>query len=324
MDKFDRMQQLHRALKQRHYPATLKVLAEELECSERTVKRCIEQLIDYYHAPIENIRGKGWFYADTSDSFELPGLWLTTRELLGLASLVSVLDDLDSDLLGTEIDAIRSLIEDLLKRQKLPTDLFKSRITIVPTIKHRYNNHSLEQVSQSLIKNRRLLLNYQSYKGQKTQRELSPIKLVYYKESWYLDAYCHLRKDLRTFRLSRTISAQIGNKPAKSIPKQRQQAHFRSSYGIFAGKAQRVALLQFNGPAAREAMLRQWHPQQLESWRGDYYILQIPFQKDHELIRDILMYGADVEVIKPAALRRKVARIAADIVGNYTGNAIYI
>ena len=86
-----------------------------------------------------------------------------------------------------------------------------------------------------------------------------------------------------------------------------------SSYGIFSGKADKRARLRFTPKQARWVASEQWHPQQVSSFAKDgSYLLEFPYSNDGELIMDILKYGADVEVLGPAALRRKVkARLEA-------------
>jgi predicted DNA-binding transcriptional regulator YafY len=34
-----------------------------------------------------------------------------------------------------------------------------------------------------------------------TEREVSPQRLVHYRDNWYLDAWCHLREDVRSFSI---------------------------------------------------------------------------------------------------------------------------
>ena len=53
MDKFDRIQQLHRLLRSHRRPIPIKQLAERMECSEKTVKRTMETMRLHLDAPIE-------------------------------------------------------------------------------------------------------------------------------------------------------------------------------------------------------------------------------------------------------------------------------
>ena len=80
-----------------------------------------------------------------------------------------------------------------------------------------------------------------------------------------------------------------------------------SSYGIFSGKADKRARLRFTPRQARWVAAEQWHPDQVSRFDKDgSYLLEFPYHNDGELVMDILRYGADVEVLGPSTLRRKV------------------
>ena len=60
--------------------------------------------------------------------------------------------------------------------------------------------------------------------------------------------------------------------------------------------------------AARWVASQDWHPKQKgEIGKDGSYSLSIPYANDRELVMDILKYGPEVEVLEPAALRRRVA-----------------
>ena len=51
-----------------------------------------------------------------------------------------------------------------------------------------------------------------------------------------------------------------------------------------------------------------WHPKQRARFDPDgSYVLEVPYSHDRELLMEILKFGADVEVLAPEALRRRVA-----------------
>jgi proteasome accessory factor C len=76
MDKFDRIQQLHRLFLKHHFPIPLGKIAQALECTSKTAKHAIDLLRDQLQAPlIYHPDTKGWQYDNTADAFELPGLW---------------------------------------------------------------------------------------------------------------------------------------------------------------------------------------------------------------------------------------------------------
>ena len=52
-------------------------------------------------------------------------------------------------------------------------------------------------------------LAYQSYAGEPSSRVVDPYALVYRVGRWYLVGYCHLREDVRTFRLDRIAGMEL-------------------------------------------------------------------------------------------------------------------
>lgn len=78
--------------------------------------------------------------------------------------------------------------------------------------------NSFAMVSDAILKQKIINVGYRSYSNQQSERELSPQTLIYYKENWYLDAWCHLRHDLRTFSLARIEKISLTKQKAKSVP----------------------------------------------------------------------------------------------------------
>ena len=83
--------------------------------------------------------------------------------------------------------------------------------------------------------------------------------------------------------------------------------HLASSYGIFAGRANKSAVLRFSAERARWVAEERWHPSQAGQYLTDgRYELRIPYRDERELVMDILRHGAEVEVVAPAGLREAV------------------
>jgi predicted DNA-binding transcriptional regulator YafY len=95
-------------------------------------------------------------------------------------------------------------------------------------------------------------------------------------------------------------------------------AHYASSYGIFAGEPEHTAVLRFTPERARWVADEHWHPEQQGNFLDDgSYELRIPYSDPRELVMDILKYGPDVEVISPLTLRKSVAERLQQTLNNY-------
>lgn len=319
MDKFDRMQQLHRVFASRKTPISLAQLAIKLECSEKTIYRAIQNLQDFVQAPLAYCEEtKGWYYDKVdSDRFELPGLWLTAEEINGLAIMLELVSKLEASWMGDDLELVTKAIEHLLTSRKIQLEQFRSKVSYLPKRKFVSESRVFQTISAALMKGRCLQIEYCDYRGRVSRRIISPIKLVHYDENWYLDAWCHLRSELRSFLVARIGQACSDDTQLQNISNEELQNHFSGSYGIFSGRAKHQARLRFSGTAAREAASFQWHPQQQCKWVANDYLLEIPYNDDRELVRTLLGFGADVEILAPTALRNRLLSKAKQIVTTY-------
>ncbi len=115
-------------------------------------------------------------------------------------------------------------------------------------------------------------------KGEHTEREISPQRLVYYRNNWYLDAWCHVREDIRAFALDSVCRAEILEKRAKDVAERSLNEVLGSGYGIFSGKNVRWATLRFTSERARWVANERWHARQEGRLLKDgRYELRIPY-----------------------------------------------
>jgi proteasome accessory factor C len=309
MDKFDRIQILHRIFTSRRLPVPITTLTDELECSERTVHRLIETMQNILQAPLEyDPSRRGWHYQDDPDNrFELPGLWLTGGELQSLSLLLNLLENLGSGLLNDEISVIEKEVHKLLKARGISPSAFAERIKILPIANRQMPGKIFNKVGEALLKRRRLHIHYTDFSGKHSERDISPQTLIHYRDNWFLDAWCHRRNDLRSFAIARITQVEALSAAADQIDKVKLREHFATSYGIFAGQARHSARLRFDAVIARDIAIQQWHPNQQGEWQGRDYLLTIPYADDRELIQDILRHCPHVTVEEPVELREKVA-----------------
>jgi predicted DNA-binding transcriptional regulator YafY len=168
-----------------------------------------------------------------------------------------------------------------------------------------------EVLCSALLSRKRLqITHYHREKNERTQREVSPQRLVYYRDNWYLDTWCHWRQDLRTFAADAIESAELMKQSAREVSESKLNEFLSESYGIFMGKPKFTARLRFTPHRARWVAREQWHPAQSGSYdQQGYYLLEVPYADDRELVMDILRHGTEVEVLGPAALRKRVSNM---------------
>lgn len=312
MDKLNRIYKLHHLFRSRRLPVPLARIREELDCSERTVRRVIAELRDDFGAPIEYVRdGNGYNYIGAErDSFELPGIWFSPNELYALLTSHQLLNALQPGLFTPYIAPIRHRLENLLAHRTAGSPDVGRRIRILQMGSRPADLNIFRSVSTAVLERKQLRLLYHGRgRDETTERTVSPQRMVYYRSNWYLDTWCHLRTGFRHFALDRMHPIEILDQPAREFPDDELDQHFASAYGIFAGTPTAIAVLRFSPSAARWVADEQWHPEQESTVLPDGgYELKVPYSRTEELVMDILKYGPEVEVIGPAELRMQVAQ----------------
>jgi predicted DNA-binding transcriptional regulator YafY len=310
VERFDRIFRLHRILRSHRHPVPRRKLEEALECSRATVKRIIEDMRDNLNAPIvyDRVRNGYCYDAAQGEIFDLPGVWLGADELHALAAAQQLLGRLEPGLLARELAPIRERISQLLAAQHASSDEIPRRVRILGQAA-RPAGPWFREIAGALGQRRRLALRHLCRtRGEVAEREVSPQRLVHYRDAWYLDAWCHLKNELRTFALDAVEHAQALDAKARDIPEQTLDAHYGAAYGIFAGPATHTAVLRFTPQSARWVAAQEWHPEQEARELPDGGLeLRIPYGNPTELVMDILRHGPDVEVVEPRPLRDAVA-----------------
>jgi predicted DNA-binding transcriptional regulator YafY len=309
LDRFDRIFELNRILQGARRPVPRRRLEQELECSRATVKRILEDMRLYLNAPIVYDREHNGYRYDQKEGemYELPGLWFNASELQALLLVQQLLRDVQPGLLDTHLKPLQQRIDALLELQHAGSGGISGRIRILQMATRSVGDF-FQVVAGAVAKRSRLELAYRNRSsGRDTARTVSPQRLVYYRDNWYLDAWCHLREGLRTFALDAVADARELERAALEVPEADLDAHFAASYGIFAGAPIDTAVLRFAPCRASYVATERWHRDQEGRFLEDgSYELKVPYSNPLELTMDILKYGPDVEVLAPAVLRRTV------------------
>ena len=294
---------------------SLQTLMGELEVSRATLKRDLEYLRSRMGAPIEYdafLGGYRFGAAYAGPKHELPGLWFDEGELYSLLTAQQLLGSLDSDgLLSRHLQPLLDRIHHLLAsgQGEGTAATLMQRVKIVSSQRRPVPSRFFERVSVALLSRCRLHLRYLTRaRREVSERDVSPQRLVHYRSTWYLDAWCHRVRALRRFALDAIEEAAVLDEVAKDIALDAVAKAMDAGYGIFAGGKRQWAVLRFNVQAAQWASREEWHPEQNGAFNSDgSYELRLPFVDTGELAMDVLRQGEQVEVLAPPALRDAVA-----------------
>lgn len=296
-------------------------LQQRLGVSRATVHRDLQELRDRMKVPILCDRDTGTYRIDsTVERYELPGVWFSAGEIHALLSMQQLLANFDAGgLLAEHVGPLRQRLLGMLESASDSADDIARRIRILSAAARHYAPQHFQHIATALMERRRLNIEYVARSnGSASEREISPQRLTHYRDNWYLDAWCHLRDELRSFAVDAIKNVQTADAPARDIPETELDTALGAGYGIFSGTQVRWATLRFTPERARWVAAEHWHPEQQGSYLDDgRYQLRVPYSNDPELIMDILKYGPDCEVVGPEELREKVVGLLQAALGRY-------
>lgn len=285
-------------------------LAETFEISKRTIYRDIEALCEA-GVPIIAVPGQGYSLVP---GYFLPPLMFSPDEatMLLLGSEV-VAQSFDPPMRAVARSAARKIEAVLPQKAREEVRYLQSSIAFIPPSAgtNPDTEAMLGRLRHAIVERARVRFRYHARNTESRQeapdrREADPYALVHYDTAWYLSAYCHTRKAVRNFRLDRmedlSLLGETFSRPA-DIP------------------------LGQRAPSAREVVVRALFAPEATRWvreaRSFYMVaeeetpegLLLTFRawRESDLLGWLLSWGAQVRVLEPESLRRKIAEEAEKI-----------
>jgi len=307
MDRTERFYRIDRLLRDRGC-VPLEILLHEIGISRATMLRDLSYMRDRLHAPIVFDRAQsGYRLLEDRGRYALPGLWFNPSEIHALLTMQHLLGELEPGLLLPHIAPLERRFRALLGEGGFASAEVMQRVKLVPAAKRSHRGAFFEVVASALLARKRLQVrHFNRNSGETSTREISPQRLVYYRDNWYLDSWCHLREDLRSFAVDAFLAAMALPEAAREVDNNAIAARFDGGYGIFSHPSATLqwATLRFSAWRSRWVEVERWHPQQrLRKLDTGEVELEVPFHDPRELLGDILRYGQHCQVIAPAALR---------------------
>lgn len=183
-------------------------LADRLEVDLRTIRRYVTMLQDL-GIPVEGERGRHGGYR-LRPSFKLPPLMFTDDEALAVTLGLVVAGRMG---LGTTVPATEGALAKLERvlppaiRQRVAA-VREAVVTDLTPIETPPAAATVSVLSLAAQEGQRVWMHYASAQGEETERDFDPYGLVYLGGRWYAAGWCHLRNDLRTFRLDRIVAVE--------------------------------------------------------------------------------------------------------------------
>lgn len=143
-------------------------------------------------------------------------------------------------------------------------------------------------------------------------REANPYALIHVTSAWYLMAYCHVRKDIRNFRLERIEDLSVLEQTFQRPPTLRLRA-----YRPLETRTVEARIL-FDAQAARWAReAPSFFTTAQEDTPDGGLLVTLRVRQEDEITQWLLSWGSHARILEPASLREMIAEEAAHMLRMY-------
>lgn len=302
-------------LKARAYPSAGE-MARQFGCSHDTAQRTIKRFEEQLQAPIAyDPSKKGFFYPPGCRPVELPPMWLGKGSGEYLLAALSVIGGL------LRRGATPAMLASLLPKQY---QSLHSRIFVEAIEHHPPEVATFVSVIEAIAGDRPLALNYAAKTGEAPiHREIEPLLLHHYAGNWYLYAFCRARASRRLFALDRMRDVRLLDATFDYSAHERQgdpHAELGRAFGIYKHGELQWARIRFNRHISAWVRDQVWHPdQEARELPDGGFELHVPVAGDGiDLVREVLKFGPDAELLEPASLRQRVHERLMQALARYT------
>lgn len=308
------MIRIHQAIQAGGYPNATR-LAAELEVATKTIHRDIDFMRDRLELPIAyEIARHGYHYTQPVSAF--PTLQITEGELFALLVAEKALQQYR----GTNfekplVSAFKKMAASLPDAISLNLADWEQTISFRTSAEPILNLEIFDTLAKATVQRQQLKLHYRKPGRSPTEeRVIDPYHLANINGEWFLFAYDHLRKDLRTFVPARIKGVEKTGKIFDQPQKFSLEKRLRDSFGVYSGQDEFDVILRFSEFAADYIREKRWHPsQQLRELKGGKVELRLRLSGLEEIKRWVLSWGGEAVALKPPELARMVRQSASKI-----------
>ena len=279
---------------------TAQELAKEFGVSVRTIYRDMD-ILSSAGIPVYTVQGTGGgIFIDESYTINKSILTKEEQEKILLAlQCLSPIDEIHTESVLNRLSAIFQKNADWVK---IDYSRWENK-----------NDYQLfETLKDAILERRAVKLEYLSSYGEKTERTVYPLRLLYKSKAWYAECYCTEKNAYRFFRLTRILSITKILKTFNradllgKIPDDKEAA------------PSSLTNIKLKCTAKTAYRLYDEFPQELIAKNSDgTYTLNTALPFDSWVCGFILSLGTEVEILEPENLKTEIAQLAEEIMNKH-------
>jgi proteasome accessory factor B len=308
------MLRIHQTIQSGKYP-NASVLARGLEVSTKSIYRDLDFMRDRLELPLEyDASRNGYHYTEEVSSF--PTLQITEGELFALLVAEKALQQYRGTTFERPLlSAFRKMAASLPDTVSLNLADWEQTISFRTSAEPILNLEIFDALAKATTQHRQLLLAYRKPGRKETEpRAVDPYHLANINGEWFLFAYCHLRKDIRTFVPARILEVKQTGKTFSRPQKFSLEKRLRDSFGVVSGEGDYDVVIRFNELVADHIREKRWHPsQQLVELPDGGVELRLKLSSLTEIQRWILSWSGGARAMAPPELKESIREAARSI-----------
>lgn len=279
-------------------------LGDEWEVSSKTIQRDIEYLRNMLDAPLAyDAKKKGYYY--TENSFQLPAIALNDSDLFAIFIAGKVLIQYENTPIYSRLKSVFEKIEESLPdKVTIDPGVLDDRFSFFSSPHTTISEEVWEVLFSALRTSHSVIIFHAKPEEQVPEtRTIDPYHVVNFQGEWYVLGFCHTRKNLRTFAMSRITKALVTTS-SFTIPENFDfMETTRNRFGVQWSDRQFQVSIWFSSKAAPYILERTWHEGQQITRKNDGSItMTFPTTHLTEVKRWILSWGEMARVLEPVEL----------------------
>ncbi len=305
---------IHQAIQSGNFPNATG-LAGELEVSTKSIHRDLEFMRDRLDLPIEYKKPRnGYFYTQEVNAF--PTLQITEGELFALLVAEKSLQQYRGTTFEKPlISAFKKMANSLPDTVSLNLAEWEQTISFRTSAEPILNLEIFDALAKATSQRQQLKLAYRKPgKKEAESRLVDPYHLANINGEWFLFAYDHGRKDIRTFVPARVHALEKTGITFARSGKFSLEKRLRDSFGVYSADGDFNVVIRFNEKIADYIREKRWHESQQLTERKDGSVdLRLTLSSLAEIERWILGWGGDAIALQPPELVRAIQSAAKKI-----------
>lgn len=282
---------------------------------DSTIEKDMYAMKMEHDAPIKYSKlDKGYFYTDPE--FTINDIPLTDNDMEAISFAAQTLMQFKGVKLFRQFgSAIDKIVDHVAVSQDEDAQQFVQFEAAVAD----GGNEYLTSILEAIKLKRFLTFDYASFvTGELKPRKVIPLLLKQYRNRWYLISFDESKEDYITYALDRIEDLEVSKLSASSPIDFDPDNYFKHAVGITSGNtAPQDVKLKVSLVASKYLDSLPIHAsQKVVEMQENYFVFSLKVNISEELIREIMSYSGEIEVIEPKELKDELLKRANRILNS--------